>query len=244
MSDEREESWDEYQARRDEHEWDELQRNNDSLRARIAELERSLKYHREDLDLRVAELRLWLKRHEVAEPALAEFWAIVANKRPRCGISDVNDPNDLGLGLAQRNERQSARIAELEKELARYDCSAADARICKQQMIEQRARAEKAEAERDEFKRLHRHALDSVDQVFQSCDEVPHPLLPDFCRVGEDKFRAVVRLANRYISIRAERDRYLAAINRWNTAKRQLDWREIEASESALRRIAEEKTKA
>lgn len=78
--------------------------------------------------------------------------------------------------------------------------------------LNERARAEKAEAERDELRQLHRHALDSMDQVFQSCDEIPHPLLPDFCRVGEDKFRAVIRLANSYISLRAERDRYLAAI--------------------------------
>lgn len=54
------------------------------------------------------------------------------------------------------------------------------------------------EAERDQFKQLYRHALDCVDQVFQVCSEIPNPILPDFCQLGEDKFRAVVRLAKEY----------------------------------------------
>jgi len=43
-------------------------------------------------------------------------------------------------------------------------------------------------------------------------------------------------------SLRAERDRYLAAIVAWNAhaTKRQPHWRDIEHAESALRRIAEE----
>lgn len=61
-----------------------------------------------------------------------------------------------------------------------------------------RAKLAEAERERDTYKRLHRHALDCVDQVFQQCTEIPNPILPDFCQVGEDKFRAVIRLANEY----------------------------------------------
>lgn len=46
--------------------------------------------------------------------------------------------------------------------------------------------------------RLYDHALGCVDRVFQQCAEIPEPILPDFCHLGEDKFEAVVRLAELY----------------------------------------------
>lgn len=216
---EREETRDEYLDRLEEHERDEDIR---ALRARIAELE-----------ARVAALcraneRLideGGRRDSRAEKAEAERDARTW-RRP---APDEAAPTTIEMQVRIRN----ARIAELEKGWEK--CIADGAELT----LRFRLRAEKAEAERDQLKQLHRHALDSVDQVFQSCDEVPHPLLSDFCRVGEDKFRAVVRLANSYISVRAERDRYLATIREyvgiWTGGG------DIPKASRALRRIAEEK---
>lgn len=48
---------------------------------------------------------------------------------------------------------------------------------------------------------LYDHALDCVDEVFQKCSKNPKPILPDFCLVGESKFRAVVRLAKQHVKV-------------------------------------------
>lgn len=65
--------------------------------------------------------------------------------------------------------------------------------------------AAKEEAER--LRELYLHALKQVDRIFQPCKENPEPILPDFCKLGEDKFKAVVRLAERYASM-MENQRY------------------------------------
>lgn len=67
-------------------------------------------------------------------------------------------------------------------------------------------------AERDMLRQLHRHALNCVDQVFQECTEIPHPLLPGFARLGEDKFECVIRLAKAYIEAVAENGKLTEAI--------------------------------
>lgn len=59
-------------------------------------------------------------------------------------------------------------------------------------------------AELEQYKTLHKHALDCVDRVFQVCTEIPNPILPNFAKLGEDKFRAVIRLAKAYKEL--ERD--------------------------------------
>jgi hypothetical protein len=53
------------------------------------------------------------------------------------------------------------------------------------------------------------HALECVNRVFQEHggQEAP-PLLPDFCRIGDDKFEAVVKLAQLYI-------RHMEHLERW-----------------------------
>lgn len=42
------------------------------------------------------------------------------------------------------------------------------------------------------------HALDCVDRVFQVGGQPEPPLLPDFCQLNEDKFLAVIRLAEEF----------------------------------------------
>lgn len=55
-------------------------------------------------------------------------------------------------------------------------------------------------AELEQFKTLFNHALDCLNQVFQVESRKPPPLLPDFLKLGEDKFRGAVRLAVAYLS--------------------------------------------
>lgn len=52
------------------------------------------------------------------------------------------------------------------------------------------------------YKTLHEKALGIVDRVFQTCTEIPEPILPDFCELGEDKFEAVLRLAAEFRRLR------------------------------------------
>lgn len=56
---------------------------------------------------------------------------------------------------------------------------------------------------RDMYRKLFESALSNVDRVFQLCSENPEPILPDFAILGEDKFRAVVRLAEDYKRLRS-----------------------------------------
>jgi hypothetical protein len=49
-----------------------------------------------------------------------------------------------------------------------------------------------------EYETMFKHAIHQVDLVFQQCVEIPNPILPDFAKLGEDKFLAVVRLAKEY----------------------------------------------
>jgi len=56
--------------------------------------------------------------------------------------------------------------------------------------------------ERDECKEVFENALSHVDNVFQLCQEVPNPILPEYSRPGENKFAAVERLARDYMECR------------------------------------------
>lgn len=56
---------------------------------------------------------------------------------------------------------------------------------------------------RDVYRKLFESALSNVDRVFQLCTENPEPILPNFAILGEDKFRAVVRLAEDYKRLRS-----------------------------------------
>jgi hypothetical protein len=58
--------------------------------------------------------------------------------------------------------------------------------------------------ELNQYKQLFANALDCVDRVFQVCTEIPNPILPDFASLGEDKFKAVIRLAKAYAEQAAE----------------------------------------
>jgi len=64
-----------------------------------------------------------------------------------------------------------------------------------------------AMAELAMYEKLFRAALRNVDRAFQTCSENPNPILPDFCKLGEDKFVAVVRLAEKYAQQDAELER-------------------------------------
>lgn len=62
-------------------------------------------------------------------------------------------------------------------------------------------------AERDslkQYKTMFLHALECVDRVFQVESKKPAPLLPDFLKLGECKFRGVERLAVAYLKAAKE----------------------------------------
>ena len=63
-------------------------------------------------------------------------------------------------------------------------------------------------AELEQYKTLYTHALDCVDQVFQVCNEIPNPILPDFAQLGESKFRAVIKLAKAYKELERDAERW------------------------------------
>lgn len=65
---------------------------------------------------------------------------------------------------------------------------------------------EELEAKNLELKTMFDHALECVDRVFQKKENNPDPILPDFCKPGEDKFRAVIRLAEAYQKLLEEKD--------------------------------------
>jgi DNA repair exonuclease SbcCD ATPase subunit len=58
-----------------------------------------------------------------------------------------------------------------------------------------------------QYKTLFNHALDCVDRVFQVDGDKPPPLLPDFLGLGCNKFEGVIKLAEAYRELQAERDR-------------------------------------
>lgn len=62
------------------------------------------------------------------------------------------------------------------------------------------------------YKVVYKNAIDNVDIVFQECSENPHPILPDFLRLGEDKFKGVVKLAKEHRSLLDRLARYRAAL--------------------------------
>ena len=77
-------------------------------------------------------------------------------------------------------------------------------------------------AECEQYKQCYRHALDCVDRVFQVCSEIPNPVLPDFCQLGESKFAACVRLADEYVSLQAQLTAALARAERLEGALREI----------------------
>lgn len=48
------------------------------------------------------------------------------------------------------------------------------------------------------------HAIGCVDRVFQQDNTQPLPILPDFLKLGEDKFEGVVKLALAYKELEKE----------------------------------------
>jgi len=81
------------------------------------------------------------------------------------------------------------------------------------------AEAKLAEVERElsEFKSLYQDAIHQVDSVFQVDCMRPMPLLPDFCKPGDNKFEAVPRLAEAYIAKLAKLAKLEAAVEQhWN----------------------------
>ena len=48
----------------------------------------------------------------------------------------------------------------------------------------------------------YKRALACVDRVFQEDSTKPPPILPDFCKLGDDKFEAVIHLAEAYARIK------------------------------------------
>lgn len=98
---------------------------------------------------------------------------------------------DVDVLLAEL-QRLTARLAEVEGERDEYRKGAE---------VEAHAgdEARQQAAQLTEYKQLYNHAQNYVDQLFQKCESIPNPLLPDFIRLGEDKFRAVIRLAHAYI---------------------------------------------
>lgn len=74
--------------------------------------------------------------------------------------------------------------------------------------IEAELATAKAEVERlQAYKQMFDHAIACIDRVFQQCSENPHPILPDFCRLGADKFEAVILLAQEFVKVREESKR-------------------------------------
>lgn len=53
----------------------------------------------------------------------------------------------------------------------------------------------------NQYKIAFDHAIECVDRVFQVESKKPPPLLPNFARLGECKFRAVIRLAEDYLRL-------------------------------------------
>ncbi len=62
----------------------------------------------------------------------------------------------------------------------------------------------------NQYRKAHHHAIECVDRVFQCDSKKPPPILPEFCRIGDDKFEAVVRLARAYVEQQREIDRLRA----------------------------------
>lgn len=227
-------------------------------RAEIERLRASLRWHREDLDLRIAELRLWLKRHQIADPATTEFWSIIANKRPQCAISDPGDPNDLGLNLAQRNERLAQRNERLNAVVATLEHGRG---ALVDEVRRQEARAEKAEAERDSLRNRLKPSLeyvegtacgygdDEIDRLTEQIQELKLAILAALTKAGLAMLEenpitpwevnaAIARLARERDSERARAEKYLAAM----TALVETDGTDAEwlAPLAAIRALVEE----
>jgi hypothetical protein len=111
--------------------------------------------------------------------------------------------------LRQRMNRQNGVIAsrQVESEHLRDRCESYLRQIesLKKCLL---AKCEKVADLKDSQHRLKRefeYALNCVDRVFQPGGQPEPPLLPDFLRFGESKFQGVVKLAEEYIRIEAER---------------------------------------
>lgn len=102
--------------------------------------------------------------------------------------------------------------------------------------------------ERDRYKQAFVKALACVDQAFQP-DGKPEAILPDFCRLGDDKFEAVPRLAREHkqlssklSTVTAERDSLaakLAEVEQERDEARESAKR-AEADAAAMRELADD----
>ena len=62
------------------------------------------------------------------------------------------------------------------------------------------------------YKELHRQALRCVDQVFQEGEDGQPAILPNYCKLGHNKFQAVITLADEFVELKAELDRHKESI--------------------------------
>jgi hypothetical protein len=98
------------------------------------------------------------------------------------------------------------------------------------------AKCGELEGELRQYKKLFIHAIECVDRVFQVESRKPAPLLPDFLKLGECKFRGVERLAKAYLQLQAK----LAAVRDLaNEARSLIMAVKIERAYEAVLAIAE-----
>ena len=118
----------------------------------------------------------------MSEPATPLPWSVYTPGENVCGIEHL---------MSQLSGADGTHIAVLQLNDADYIAEACNA-------------YPNLVAELASYKSSHTQALEYVDQVFQVCAESPRPILADYAKLGENKFAAVVRLAEDYVKLKAE----------------------------------------
>jgi hypothetical protein len=72
----------------------------------------------------------------------------------------------------------------------------------------------KVTKERDMYRELFENAIKNIDRVFQVAHRQHPPLLPDFLKLGEDKFEGAIRLAIAYLKEQKRNAALVAACER------------------------------
>lgn len=99
------------------------------------------------------------------------------------------------------------------------------------------------EKERDNYKRLFDDAIDAVDEVFQTRSDRDPPILPNFCPLGTSKFRAVVKLAKEYKSLKQQLSTVTAEVERL-TEVVEVRGRDMDQMESELATLRQQLAEA
>jgi len=131
-----------------------------------------------------------------------------AAKTERLALARIYDPNcdEYDYETQLQAMEGARRTVEAMQELA--GAMAMDPEGCLTDVPDKvLGELEAAKEEAARLRELYLHALKQVDRIFQPCREHPEPILPGFCKLGEDKFKAVVRVAERYASM-MENQRY------------------------------------